>query len=471
VGEEQERQPQGARPGSELVVVSNRLPVTRAQRGGQDEWDLSPGGLVSALTPVLAKRASTWVGWPGPGASAPRRLESHGIQLRPVALTRAQVEGYYAGFSNRTLWPLYHDAVRPAEYHRPWWAAYVEVNRQFAAAALAEAAPGASVWVHDYHLQLVPRMIRERRPDLRVGFFLHIPFPPQELFAQLPWRRPILDGLLGADIVGFQTVVGARNFSVLCRRYAGAEGSRDQLHLNGHTSRIGAFPISIDSEHFSRVAAQPEVVQRAAETRARLGHPRRILLGVDRLDYTKGIDRRLLVLEELLREKRLDPRSCVLVQVAVPSREEASDYQALRHEVERLVGSINGAFGEVGRAPVHYLHRSLSLPELVALYRAADVMLVTPVRDGMNLVAKEYVASRVDERGVLVLSELTGAAHELRGALQVNPYDVEGLKDAVAQAVEMPPAEQARRMGSLRRVVERRDVHAWSRSFLEGLRA
>ncbi|HEY8492261.1 MAG TPA: trehalose-6-phosphate synthase [Myxococcota bacterium] len=454
--------------GSELVVVSNRLPVTRA-RGRQDEWDLSPGGLVSALTPVLRKRTSTWVGWPGPGASAPRRLELEGIQLRPVQLTRAQVQNYYEGFSNRTIWPLYHDAVRPAQYHRPWWASYVEVNRLFAAAAIAEAAPGAIVWVHDYHLQLVPKMIRDQRPDLRIGFFLHIPFPPQELFAQIPWRRQILEGMLGARAVGFQTEVGARNFAILCRRYAGAEGTRDRIVLNGHVSRIGAFPISIDTQHYSRLAASKETRRRAARIRARLGNPRRVLLGVDRLDYTKGIDVRLLVFEELLREKRLDPRECVLVQVAVPSREEVAEYQALRHEVERLVGSINGAFGDVGRAPVHYLHRSLAVPDLVALYRTADVMLVTPVRDGMNLVAKEYVAARVDERGVLVLSELTGAAHELRAALQVNPYDIEGLKDAVVQAVTMSDGEQGRRMAALRRVVERRDVHVWARSFLEGL--
>jgi trehalose 6-phosphate synthase len=456
--------------GSELVVVSNRLPVTRAARG--DEWDLSPGGLVSALTPVLQKRASTWVGWPGPGRGrAPRRLDSHGIRLRPVPLSATQVEGYYEGFSNRTLWPLYHDSVRPAEYHRPWWATYVEVNHLFAEAALAEAAPGAIVWVHDYHLQLVPRMLRERRPDLRIGFFLHIPFPPQELFAQIPWRRQILEGLLGADVVGFQTLVGARNFSVLCRRYAEAEADRDGLRLFGRTSRIGAFPISVDTQQLVEIAGRPEVARTVAEIRARLGNPHRLLLGVDRLDYTKGIDVRLLVFEELLREQRLDPRSCVLVQVAVPSREEVHSYQAVRSEVERLVGSINGAFGQVGRAPVHYLHRSLPLPELIALYRAADVMLVTPVRDGMNLVAKEYVAARTDERGVLVLSELTGAAHELRAALQVNPYDVEGLKDAVVRAVEMPAGEQARRMASLRRIVERNDVHAWARSFLEGLAA
>lgn len=456
---------------SELVVVSNRLPVTRARRGGSDDWDLSPGGLVSALTPVLQKRASTWVGWPGPGSSAPRRLESQGVQLRPVQLTRSQVENYYEGFSNRTVWPLYHDAVRPAEYHRLWWASYVEVNRLFATAAIDEAARGAVVWIHDYHLQLVPRMIRERRPDLRIGFFLHIPFPPQELFAQIPWRKQILEGLLGADVIGFQTPVGARNFVVLCRRYADADGSRDELRLHGHTSRIGAFPISIDTEEFARVGATPDVLRMAKELRTRLGNPRHVILGVDRLDYTKGIDLRLLVFEELLREKRIDPRECVLVQVAVPSREQVHAYQALRNEIERLVGSINGAFGEVGRTPVHYLHRSFAMPELVALYRAADVMLVTPVRDGMNLVAKEYVASRVDERGVLVLSELTGAAHELRSALQVNPYDFDGLKDVIMRALEMSDGEQGRRMTSLRRVVERRHVHAWAHAFLEGLDA
>jgi trehalose 6-phosphate synthase len=457
------------RPLSELVVVSNRLPVTRARSGGEDVWDLSPGGLVSALTPVLQRRASTWVGWAGPAAIAPRHLESQGIRLRPVPLTRGQVEGYYEGFSNRTIWPLYHDAVRPAEYHRPWWASYVDVNRLFAAAAIEEAARGGTVWIHDYHLQLAPRMIRERRPDLRIGFFLHIPFPPQELFAQIPWRRQILEGLLGADVVGFQTIVGARNFGVLCRRFTEAEGAREELVLRGHVCRAGAFPIAIDTLRFERAAASPDVQDLVVDLRSRLGHPARVLLGVDRMDYTKGIDIRLLAFAELLREKRLDPRECILVQVAVPSRERVHTYRDLRSQVERIVGAINGEFGEVGRSVVHYLHRSFSMPELVALYCVADVMLVTPVRDGMNLVAKEYVASRRDERGVLVLSEFTGAAHELRSALLVNPYDVEGLKASIERAVAMPEAEQARRMASLRRVVQRRDVHAWSDAFLERL--
>ena len=453
------------------MVVSNRLPVTSERRGGGNGWDLSPGGLVSALTPVLQDHRSTWVGWPGTGEQAPGRFRSQGIRLRAVSLPRDLAEGYYEGFSNRTIWPLYHDAVRPAEYHRPWWASYVEANRRFAEAALEEAAEGAMVWVHDYHLQLVPRMLRAQRPDLRTGFFLHIPFPPQELFAQIPWRRQILDGLLGADVVGFQTVVGARNFAVLCRRYAGAEGKGKRLRLHGHTSRVGSFPISIDVRRIEELAASPEVARLAAELRAQLGEPERVILGVDRMDYTKGIEVRLLAFAELLRERRIDPGRCVLVQVAVPSRERVHTYQELRSSVERIVGAIQGEFSDVGRQPVHYLHRSFSLPELVALYRCADVMLVTPVRDGMNLVSKEYVAARVDRRGALVLSEFTGAAHELRAALLVNPYDVEALKTAVERAVSMPEAEQERRMTALRRHVRRHHVHAWADSFLAGLAA
>ncbi|HUP24451.1 MAG TPA: trehalose-6-phosphate synthase [Thermoanaerobaculia bacterium] len=456
----------------DLVIVSNRLPVHRVERDGKASWEISPGGLVSALTPVLAERDCTWIGWSGDAGEAPEPFGLERIHNVPVALSKDDIENYYEGFSNRTLWPLYHDAVRPPQYHRHWWRPYVEVNRRFAAAAAAHAKRGGTVWVHDYHLQLVPRMLRASRPDLRIGYFLHIPFPPAELFAQLPWRGPLLDGLLGADVVGFQTRGGARNFAALARRHAGASASGHRLlAADGHTTLVKAFPVSIDVDHWEALARRPDLQERARQLRERIGSPRRLLLGVDRLDYTKGIDIRLRAFGELLARDRGKHRDCKLVQLAVPSRERVEEYAELRTTVEQLVGRINGDFEELGSPPVHYLHRSLPAEELVAGYLAADVLVVTPLRDGMNLVAKEYVACRVDDDGVLVLSEFTGAAHQFNAALRVNPHDIDGLVEALDRALEMPLAEARRRMRKLRRTLRAHDVHRWGREFLEALAA
>ena len=455
----------------EIVIVSNRLPVHRVQRGRSHAWETSPGGLVSALSPALKDWRSTWIGWAGFAGPAPNPFDHEGTRNLPVALCGEEVESFYEGFSNRTLWPLYHDAVRPPQYHRQWWGPYAEVNRRFAKAASKAAKRGGMVWIHDYHLQLVPDMLRRMRPDLRIGFFLHIPFPPQELFSQLPWRRQILEGLLGADVAGFQTQIGAQNFAQLTKRFTSAVGTRDALEFDGRTVHAAAYPVSIDVGRYEALTSSNKVIQRAEEFRARLGPSRKILLGVDRMDYTKGIDRRLQAYQDLLRSGRVTARECVLVQVCVPSRERVSEYQQLRSQVERLVGEINGEFGELGRTPVHYLHRSLPPEELVALYRAADVMLVTPLRDGMNLVAKEYVAARTDNWGVLVLSEFTGSAKELRAALLVNPHDIDALSAAIETALEMPQSEQERRLKSLRRTIKRNDVYHWARSFLDALAA
>ncbi len=454
---------------AQIVIVANRLPVNRVRQGGSYTWQTSPGGLVSAVTPIFKKGASRWVGWAGYPGAAPEPFQHEGIHNLPVRLSRDEIETFYEGFCNRTVWPLYHDAVRTPEYRRRWWRPYVEVNRRFAEAAAGAVTRGGKVWVHDYHLQLAPAIIRELRPDVRVGFFLHIPFPPQELFAQLPWRQPILTGLLGADVVGFQTRVGAQNFSQLARRFAAAEGTRDELTYGGRKIHPGAFPASIDVDRFEQLARSEAVQRRTKEFRRRLGAGRRIILGVDRMDYTKGIDIRLHAYRGLLRSQRATLGECVFVQVAVPSRERVEQYGDLRAHVERLVGEINGEFGELGRTPIHYLHRNLPTEELVALYLAADVMLVTPLRDGMNLVAKEYVASRIDGTGVLVLSEFTGSAKELQSALLVNPHDIDGLEAALHTALHMPIGEQKDRMKSLRRALRRNDVFHWANTFMEAL--
>jgi trehalose 6-phosphate synthase len=463
--------PQSQRRRRDLVLLSNRLPVHRVEEEGSGHWAISPGGLVSALTPVLAERDCTWIGWVGDAGEAPAPFELGRILNVPVPLSGDDIAGYYEGFANRTLWPLYHDAVRPPQYHRHWWRPYVDVNRRFAEVAAAHAGRGATVWVHDYHLQLVPAMLRALRPDLRIGFFLHIPFPPAELFAQLPWRRQLLEGLFGADVAGFQTRGGARNFVALARRYAGAKVSSGRVRAGGRSTLVGAFPVSIDVGAWEALARQPEVRARARRLRAQLGSPKHLLLGVDRLDYTKGIDIRLRAFGELLARDPKKRRDCKLVQLAVPSRERVEEYAELRTTVEQLVGRINGDFEVLGSPPVHYLHRSLPADELAAGYLAADVLVVTPLRDGMNLVAKEYVACRVEDDGVLVLSELAGAAHELKAALLVNPHDIDGLVGALDRALDMTAAEARRRMRALRRALHAHDVHRWGREFLEALAA
>jgi trehalose 6-phosphate synthase/phosphatase len=463
----------------DLVVVANRLPVDFSVRpGGGIDWQRSPGGLVTALEPVMQAADGAWVGWSGAADLAADPFDADGMRLVPVTLSEDEIERYYEGFSNDTLWPLYHDVVSTPTYHRHWWDAYRRVNQRFADAAAAQAAEGAVVWVHDYQLQLVPRLLRDLRPDLRIGFFDHIPFPPVELFSQLPWRRQIVEGLLGADLVGFQRGGDASNFVRAVRRLTDhatrgpiitVEGEGGRL---GRHVRAGAFPISIDSTRFDALARTPEVQARAKEIRTELGDPDVVMLGVDRLDYTKGIRHRIKAYGELLDDGRIDATRTTLVQVASPSRENVGAYQELREHVEVLVGRINGEFGELGHSAIHYLHHSYPPEEMAALYLAADVMLVTSLRDGMNLVAKEYIAARSDEQGVLVLSEFTGAADELgAGPVLVNPHDIEGLKDAIVEAARMTEREQRRRMRRLRRKVIADDVAKWSQGFLGVLHA
>ncbi len=456
---------------ADLVVLANRLPVDQVtEADGSTTWRTSPGGLVAALEPVIREQRGAWIGWPGNADADIDPFMLNGMQLVPITLTACEVEEFYEGFSNASLWPLYHDLVAKPEFHREWWDAYVRVNRRFAERAAMIASEGATVWVHDYQLQLVPQMLREMRPDLRIGFFLHIPFPPAELFQQLPWRRQILEGLLGADLVGFQLSGAAANFVRLVRQRVGHRTQRDMVHLpDGRAVRAAAFPISIDTAGFTELAASPPVAARATEIRRMLGHPAKIFLGIDRLDYTKGIYPRLRAFAELITDGHLSTEDAVFVQVATPSRERVEQYRLLRDEVDRLVGRINGDLGRIGRPAISYLHSSYPREEMAALYRVADVMVVTPFTDGMNLVAKEYVACRLDDDGALVLSEFAGAAQELRQAWQVNPYDIDGIKAALLDAYHADPKEITRRMRAMRRTVREKDVDAWAARFLDEL--
>ncbi len=462
----------------DLVIAANRLPVDRVtDADGSTTWRRSPGGLVTAMDAVMRDRHGAWVGWAGEAGEAPAPFTDQGLALVPVPLSAEEVTTYYEGFSNDTLWPIYHDVIVPATFHRTWWTAYAEVNQRFAAGVSDVAAEGATVWIHDYQLQLVPRLLRRSRPDLRIGWFNHIPFPPVELFAQLPWREKILDGLLGADFLGFQRPPDAENFVRACRRLLGLH-TRGQLVRtpDERLVRAAAVPISIDTAGLDALARTPAVRQRAREIRESLGNPRKVLLGVDRLDYTKGIRHRLKAYEELLRDDIIRPPDVVLVQVATPSRERVGAYRDLRTQVERTVGRINGEFAAIGSSAVEYLHHSYDRAEMAALYLAADVLLVTPLRDGMNLVAKEYVACRDDEDGALVLSEFTGAYQEFRArggrrntAFFCNPHDIEGLKRTMAEAIRAPRRARRTRMRALRAIVAEHDVAAWAQTFLASL--
>ncbi|HAM12568.1 MAG: trehalose-6-phosphate synthase [Actinobacteria bacterium] len=458
---------------ADFVVVANRLPVDRDDDGG---WRRSPGGLVTALEPVMRKTEGAWVGWAGKPGLELEPFDFEGTHLVPITLSADEVQNYYEGFSNDTIWPLYHDVIAAPRYRRVWWDAYVDVNRRFAEASATAAAEGATVWVQDYQLQLVPAMLRRMRPDLTIGYFHHIPFPAYGLFSQLPWRRQVIEGLLGADVVGFQRVADAGNFARAVRRQfhytTKASGITVPLE-DGSTRNVlaKAYPISIDAESYIELAQRPDIQARAKEIRESLGNPKTVMLGVDRLDYTKGIRHRLKAFGELLEDGRLSVEDATLVQVASPSRERVEAYIQLRDEIELTVGRINGDFDTMDHTAIRYLHQAFPREEMVALYLAADVMLVTALRDGMNLVAKEYVASRIDNRGVLLLSEFAGAADELGSAIRINPHDIDGMKDAIMRAVEMPGTEQGRRMRTLRRRVLDHDVSDWSKSFLEALAA
>lgn len=469
-----------------MVVVANRLPVECHVTETGTTWVRSPGGLVTALDSALDQQSCLWIGWSGrpcdDAGGSEETAESrglppivHGCALLEVPLTADEVASHYEGFCNGTLWPLYHDAVASPVYNRTSYQTYETVNRRFSDVVASEAPRGATVWVHDYQLQLMPQMLRKLRPDIKIGFFLHIPFPPPELFRRLPWRMELLLGLLGADLIGFQTPDSVSNFLASVGTLPHASVVDQRVVITGPAERderlvtVDAFPISIDSAHIHQQALEPHALEMAQQVRADLGEPRTLLLGVDRLDYTKGIEVRLQAMVELLEEGALDPYETVFLQIASPSRQNVEQYQRIREQVEAAIGRAVGDLSRLGTSPIQYLYQSMPSDDLVAFYMAADVMLVTPLRDGMNLVAKEYVAARVNDDGALVLSEFAGAAQELTDAWLINPYDTEGMKRMILRAVRASKTEKSRRMGNLRAVVMQHDVRSWSQAFLTAL--
>ena len=457
-----------------LLIVSNRLPVSATLCDGAVRLSTADGGLATGLRPWHQSSNGLWIGWPGEVSkfSASQRAElDEELQrggIAPVHLTSDQVDRYYHGFANRVLWPLFHYLIDRVPLNAAGWDAYRAANEAFAAVVLREYRPGDAIWVHDYQLMLLPGLLREQLPDARIGFFLHIPFPASEVFRVLPWRREILLGVLGADLLGFHTRAYVRYFSNAVERILGLVTEGDTVSADGRAIRLGAYPMGIDAARFAQLARDPEVQAEAATIRSDAGD-RQIVLGVDRLDYTKGIPRRLEAIAHLLAEEPGLADSMRFIQVAVPSRGEVDQYQRFKRLVEEAVGRINGARSTIRSTPVHYVHRSVSERQLVALYCAADVMLVTPLRDGMNLVAKEYVATRVNDDGVLVLSEFAGAAMELDSALMVNPYDIESVAATIKRALSLPLDERRARMSRLRRRVHEYDIHVWAREFVEHL--
>jgi trehalose 6-phosphate synthase/phosphatase len=466
-----------------LAVVSNRLPIVlNKDSNGELNIVRGSGGLITALGPVLRDRGGLWIGWLGSTLETltdPARVQEllqegageTGYTLDPVDLTEEEVQQYYFGFSNEILWPLFHDFPTRCNFDPGYWKAYESVNRKFARAVLDNTVHDDYVWVHDYQLILVAREMWKLGEKRHTGFFLHIPFPPLDVFLRLPWRFQFLDALLQYELVGFQTVRDRRNFIDCVQALTPGvktvgSGHVCKLASEKQETRLGAIPISIDYEDFARLANSTEVADQAWIIHENLPN-RQLILGIDRLDYTKGIPNRLRAFAAALERHPEMRRKVTLLQVVVPSRESIREYELLKQEIERLVGEINGRYTEVGWTPIIYMFRSLDRSELVACYRTCEIALVTPLKDGMNLVAKEYCASNVDETGVLILSEFAGAAAQLHhSALLVNPYDVEAVADTIHRAFSMPVDERKRRMGSLRRSIKRQNVFHWVNSFL-----
>ncbi len=459
------RMDEAGRLDAPLLLVANRLPLAR-QRG---VWRPSSGGLVTALTPVVARVGGSWVGWDEDAQGVPSRVEGLNVDLHAVDLDPALVEGYYHGFTNRTLWPLFHDLVVQPVIDRSWWRSYETVTRRFAdkvSEVIAASPQRPVVWIQDYHLLLLPQLLRDRFPDLRIGMFLHTPFPAPELFARLPWRESLLGGMLAADSLGFHTTQYRDNFLRTVQRIIpDATVLGDSImREDGRRVRALSHPISIDAEDFGALARDPATDTEVTALREQF-EGRKVLLGVDRLDYTKGIRHRLQALELLLEQRPHLRGRFVFVQIAVPSRDDVEEYRRLRTQVETEVGRINGRFTEPGHdVPVHYLHRSIDRTRLAAYYRIADVMCVTPLKDGMNLVAKEFVTVRdaTDGDGVLLLSEFCGTAHEFgHDAIRCNPFDVEGLAMLMERALELAPEDRRERIARMAQVVRDNDVFRW----------
>jgi len=457
-----------------LLIVSNRLPVHIDYDGNRFNYQPSVGGLATSISNLQDKLEMFWLGWSG---IRDVEKEHHPILINalrkeynclPIFLSRDAFDKYYDGFSNGCLWPLFHYFPQYAHYDPGEWNSYVEVNQIFSEKIMDVLQPGDMVWIHDYHLMLLPAMIREKMPEAKIGFFLHIPFPSFELLRMLPWREDILQGLLGSDLIGFHSYSYTRHFLSSVLRLLGVDHDFGTITYNDRNIKVDTFPLGIDVNRFTNAHQDPNIQVEFEDLKKKIGD-HKVILSVDRLDFTKGITERLLAFESFLDQNPTWQEKVVFISLCVPSRVRVPEYQSLKQQVDELVGRINGRFGKPGWTPIWYLYRSLPFDKLIPLYQIADVAMVTPLRDGMNLVAKEYLASKSDGNGVLVLSETAGAAHELGEAIIINPYDQKAMSDALFKALNMPVEDQKRRNQPMRKRLRRYDINRWADDFLNQL--
>lgn len=459
---------------AKTIIVSNRLPVKINQEDGEFTYKPSEGGLATGLGSIYKEGDNIWIGWPGMPVPKTEHREEVTAELkkesmRPVFLTAQEIEEFYEGFSNETLWPNFHYFNQYIVYDDKMWKAYQKVNRKFAKEIAEVLEPDDTIWVHDYQLLLLPQMLRQLAPSASIGFFLHIPFPSYESFRLLPWRRELLNGMLGADFLGFHTYDDMRHFLSSVNRLAGLGNSNGQINVDNRKVMVDALPMGIDYEKYALTAAAPETLAREVRYRTSLGD-QKLILSIDRLDYSKGIPQRLKAFELFLERHEEYLGKVSLLMVCVPSRDSVGKYKELKEEIDLLVGRINGNYGRLNWTPIHYFYRSFPLHALSAFYRMAEVAMVTPMRDGMNLVCKEFIASKLDKKGVLILSEMAGSSKELSDAIIINPNDREAIVRALKTALTMPVKHQIAHMSVMQESIKRYNIHHWVQLFMDRLK-
>ncbi|MDW3208516.1 MAG: bifunctional alpha,alpha-trehalose-phosphate synthase (UDP-forming)/trehalose-phosphatase [Reichenbachiella sp.] len=462
-----------AKQSSKTIIVSNRLPVRIVKEDGKLAFTPSEGGLATGLGSIYKQGDNIWLGWPGAvlnskAEETQTKKELKEQNMAPVFLTDEDIELYYEGFSNETLWPCFHYFNQFSEFNQEYWESYKAVNQKFADQILKNANANDTIWIHDYQLLLLPALVRAERPDISIGFFLHIPFPSYESFRLLPWRRELLLGMLGADFLGFHTYDDTRHFLSSVSRLAGIGNEHGHINYNNRQIMADALPMGIDYDKYAEVAAAPETLEREVRYRTSIGSEK-LILCIDRLDYSKGISQRLKAFEKLLEKYPEYLEKVSILMVVVPSRDQVGKYKELKEEIDLLVGRINGQYSRLSWTPIHYFYRSFPLHALSAFYRMAHVCLVSPMRDGMNLVCKEFIASKLDKKGVLVLSEMAGASKELSDALLVNPNNRHQMVEAIREALEMEEEEQVQRMTVMQNTIKRYNIYHWVDLFMNRL--
>jgi trehalose 6-phosphate synthase/phosphatase len=458
---------------SKIIIVSNRLPVKIIHEDDSFYYVPSEGGLATGLSSIYKQGNNLWVGWPGQNI----KKESEKIQITkdlkaenmaPVFLSKKLIENFYEGFSNDTIWPIFHYFLQYANFDQHLFDAYVEANKIFCTAVLDVAEDGDTIWIHDYQLLLLPQMVREKLPNAGIGFFQHIPFPSYEVFRMMPWRKKILRGMLGADLIGFHTYDDMRHFLSSVSRLVGIPNSRGRIESGNRITEVDSFPMGIDYNKYAITAASPKTIDQEIKYRASLGN-QKLIISIDRLDYSKGLPKRLEAFEMFLQKYPEYEEKVSIIMIVVPSRDNVGQYKDLKEEVDLLVGRINGRFGKLNWTPIHYFYRSFAPESLSAFYRMAHVALVTPMRDGMNLVCKEFIASRLDKTGVLILSEMAGASKELSDAILVNPNNNEQMVDAIYKALTMPEEEQIVHISLMQETLKKYNINHWVKMFTDRL--